>query len=204
MNDDILDSPIEDPNTVEYNHKLTAKDRYYSMFYEYVLFGFLMAIPVSMLTAACKYILFLLFPDDTIIHRYLDFVNVILLITFLFNKDILAGQSINKRYTGQQVLDFKTKKIASPMQCFVRNITFPIWPIELLFVTNNPYRRLGDRIAGTIIVKTPTLKEKSIGLFSSLRADWRNSKKSKLVLHLFKSFILTLLVGVQCYLLIVY
>ena len=37
------------------------------------------------------------------------------------------------------------------MKCFIRNLTIPIWPIEIIFVLINPKRRLGDFIAATRI-----------------------------------------------------
>lgn len=86
----------------------------------------------------------------------LDFAGIFFsLITFLLlNKDALGGRSIAKRYFGYQVVDLKTKKIASQVQCVLRNTTFIIWPIEVIFILINPKRRLGDLIANTQVATT--------------------------------------------------
>ncbi|MFK7969248.1 MAG: RDD family protein [Bacteroidia bacterium] len=68
-----------------------------------------------------------------------------------FNKDIFNGRGPAKRMLNMQVIDNKTNKAASPLKCLLRNITLPLWPIELIFVLINPKRRLGDKIAGTRI-----------------------------------------------------
>lgn len=68
-----------------------------------------------------------------------------------FNKDILHGRSLGKRVIKLQVTDNKTGVAASPLQCFVRNMTIFLWPIEVLITLFSPARRLGDFIAGTRI-----------------------------------------------------
>lgn len=70
-----------------------------------------------------------------------------------FNKDIYKGQSIIKIYFYLQVVDFKTKKTASPLQCFIRNITFIIYPIEAIILLFSPTRRIGDLIARTEVIE---------------------------------------------------
>lgn len=77
-----------------------------------------------------------------------------------FCKDVINGRSIGKRITKTQVVDNATGQVASPLKCFVRNITIPIWPIEVIVTLINPSRRLGDQIAGTKIVPyDPTITE---------------------------------------------
>lgn len=68
-----------------------------------------------------------------------------------FNKDIFNGRSPAKRMLKMQVIDIKTGQAASPLKCLIRNLTIPIWPIEIIFVLINPKRRLGDFIAATRI-----------------------------------------------------
>lgn len=79
-----------------------------------------------------------------------------LMMMALFNKDFFGGQSVVHRKLGYKVLDAKTSKVASKMQCLVRNLTGPMWPIEAIFILVNPRRRLGDIIAGTILADVPT------------------------------------------------
>lgn len=73
-----------------------------------------------------------------------------------FCKDCIKGRSIAKRIFKLQVVNNKTNEVASPLRCFIRNITCVLWPIELIFALTNTSRRLGDRIAGTKLVKFET------------------------------------------------
>lgn len=68
-----------------------------------------------------------------------------------FNKDIFNGRSPAKRILKMQVINNKTGQVASPLKCLVRNLTIPLWPLEVIFVLVSPQRRLGDQIAGTRI-----------------------------------------------------
>lgn len=69
-----------------------------------------------------------------------------------FCKDIINGRSIAKRILKLQVVDNKTGQVASPLQCFVRNIFCAFWIIEVIVAMTNTSRRLGDRVAGTKLV----------------------------------------------------
>lgn len=69
-----------------------------------------------------------------------------------FCKDIVNGRSIAKRILKLQVVDNKTGQVASPLQCYVRNIFCVLWPIEVIVAMINTSRRLGDRVAGTKLV----------------------------------------------------
>lgn len=69
-----------------------------------------------------------------------------------FCKDIINGRSIAKRLLKLQVVDNTTGEVASPMQCFVRNLFCIIWPIEVAIALTNTSRRLGDQVAGTKLV----------------------------------------------------
>jgi uncharacterized RDD family membrane protein YckC len=80
----------------------------------------------------------------------------------LFNKDFFGGQSPVHRKLGYKVLDSKTHETASKMQCLVRNLTGPIWPIEAIFILVSPKRRLGDILAGTTLADVSTSDPESI------------------------------------------
>jgi uncharacterized RDD family membrane protein YckC len=69
-----------------------------------------------------------------------------------FCKDIVNGRSISKRILKLQVVDNKSGQVATPLQCFVRNIFCIIWPIEVIVAMTNTSRRLGDKVAGTKLV----------------------------------------------------
>lgn len=69
--------------------------------------------------------------------------------SFYFNKDIFNGRSIAKRILKLQIVDFKTREVASPVKCFIRNISLLIWPVEVVVTLFSPQRRIGDYMAGT-------------------------------------------------------
>jgi uncharacterized RDD family membrane protein YckC len=86
-----------------------------------------------------------------------------------FCKDIIGGRSIAKRILGLQVVDNSTGKAASPFRCFLRNITCVLWPIEGIVALIDTRRRLGDRIAGTRLVRfDPTVEQPKPGFVSLL------------------------------------
>jgi uncharacterized RDD family membrane protein YckC len=97
--------------------------------------------------------------------EWIDLITLIpfgLMMIALFNKDFFGGQSVVHRQLGYKVVNVKTKETASKMQCMIRNLTGPIWPIETIFILVNPKRRLGDIIAGTILVDVPISDPESI------------------------------------------
>lgn len=81
-------------------------------------------------------------------------VNTILFAPFLvyFLKDSYRGKSIGKRIIGLQVINKSTNKPANSLQCFIRNLLIPIWPLEILILIFSPSRRLGDLIANTKVI----------------------------------------------------
>jgi uncharacterized RDD family membrane protein YckC len=66
-----------------------------------------------------------------------------------FNKDFIKGRSVAKRLMGSMVVDNKTGNQANEFKCLLRNITIPIWPLEVLVTLISPSRRIGDFIANT-------------------------------------------------------
>ena len=72
--------------------------------------------------------------------------------TLYFCKDIFNGRSIAKRILKLQLVDNASGNVASPVQCMVRNLFCVIWPLEVLVAMNNTGRRLGDRVAGTLLI----------------------------------------------------
>lgn len=69
-----------------------------------------------------------------------------------FCKDCINGRSIAKRMLKLQIVDIKTEQVATPLQCFVRNIFCIIWPVEVIVTLINPGRRIGDQVAATKVV----------------------------------------------------
>lgn len=70
-----------------------------------------------------------------------------------FCKDSFHGRSIAKRILKLQVVEHSTGQPASPIRCLVRNLLIAIWPIEVIVTLASPERRLGDRLAGTRVIK---------------------------------------------------
>ena len=78
-------------------------------------------------------------------------------ITFLpfiiyFLKDNYRGKSIGKRLMGYQVVNARTNENAGSLRCFVRNLSIPLWPLEVLISLFSPIRRFGDLLAGTKVI----------------------------------------------------
>ncbi|OWR12860.1 RDD family protein [Chryseobacterium sp. VAUSW3] len=78
-----------------------------------------------------------------------------------FCKDIINGRSIAKRILKLQVVDNKTGQVASPLQCFVRDIFCVLWIVEVIVAMANTSRRIGDRVAGTRLVHYDPALEQS-------------------------------------------
>ena len=76
----------------------------------------------------------------------------LLMFSMYFNKDIINGQSPSKKILNHQIIDNKTGRPATPIQCVTRNLTLFIWPIEIIVTIINPTRRLGDFISNTKVV----------------------------------------------------
>ena len=82
-----------------------------------------------------------------------------------FCKDIINGRSIAKRILKLQVVDNATGRVATPLQCFVRNIFCVLWPIEVIVAMRNRSGRLGDRVAGTRLVNyDPALEQPKLNI----------------------------------------
>ncbi|HLO38933.1 MAG TPA: RDD family protein [Lacibacter sp.] len=82
-----------------------------------------------------------------------------------FCKDIVNGRSFAKRILKLQLIDNATGKVASPLQCLVRNVLCIIWPVEVIVAMLNTNKRLGDRIAGTKLIKfDPALEQPKINI----------------------------------------
>ena len=62
------------------------------------------------------------------------------------------GQSYAKRWLGVRVIDAKTGDPCTFGQSFVRNIFTILGPIDWIFIFGDAHQRLGDKVAGTIVV----------------------------------------------------
>ena len=99
----------------------------------------------------------------------------VLIIFVYYNKDFFNAKSPAKRIMGYQVIDRKTEKPATELQCFVRNFTICVaWPIEVIVGFFNPERRIGDFLANTKVI----LSEKE-----KLKTIWTELKRTKLKMN---------------------
>ncbi len=97
-------------------------------------------------------------PMDTTL-AWPDLLSIIpfnIMMIVMINKDFFNGQSVVHRRLGYQVIDVQTQMPAGKIKCMLRNITAPIWPIEVFFFLASPKRRLGDFIAGTSLIEVQT------------------------------------------------
>lgn len=74
-----------------------------------------------------------------------------------FAKDSLKGISIGKWIMEIMVRDEKNQnEIPSFGRLFLRNLFIIIWPVEfIVLATDNQKKRLGDKVAKTVVVKNP-------------------------------------------------
>jgi uncharacterized RDD family membrane protein YckC len=87
------------------------------------------------------------------VEAVIQAVGVCFVVLVYFNKDWFAGQSLAKRVMGQRVVDVRSGLPASRVRCFFRNLTIPLWPLEVLVTLWSPSRRLGDWLAQTKVVQ---------------------------------------------------
>jgi uncharacterized RDD family membrane protein YckC len=90
-----------------------------------------------------------------------------LMMLVYLNKDFVKGKSIAKRILGLKVIDRQTGEAANSFKCFLRNMTIPIWPLEVFISLFSPSRRLGDLIANTRVEISE--KEKVTSILQDLK-----------------------------------
>lgn len=73
-------------------------------------------------------------------------------LTLFTLRDLITGRSIGKRVMKLKIIDAKSGKRANLMQCFLRNITSLIAPVDFIYYHKKGFR-LGDRLAGTAVVE---------------------------------------------------
>ena len=72
---------------------------------------------------------------------------------YLFLGDGLhEGQSFAKQWLGMRVVDAKTGKPCTFGKSFVRNIFTILGPLDWIWIFGERHQRLGDKVAGTIVV----------------------------------------------------
>lgn len=112
-----------------------------TMFLDHFIMCFIIVPPLILMSLIIKSEPFETKPIET-------FAFCLMMLVYL-NKDFVKGKSISKRILGLRVVDRQTGEAASDFKCFLRNMTIPIWPIEVFVSLFSPTRRLGDLIANT-------------------------------------------------------
>ena len=71
---------------------------------------------------------------------------------FLLADGLNEGQSFAKRWLGMRVIDAKTGAACTFGQSIVRNLVGILGPLDWIFIFGDRRQRLGDKLAGTIVV----------------------------------------------------
>ena len=72
-----------------------------------------------------------------------------------------GGQSLGKRFTKTAVVHVSTEKPCTYWQSFVRNFAMVFSVFDAIFIIGKHRRRLGDYLACTKVVLSPSVKSKS-------------------------------------------
>lgn len=152
------------------NAKIHIGLRLRTMFLDHFIMCFIIVPPLIIISLTIK------------VESIITFAFYFMLFIYM-NKDFIKGKSISKRILGLRVVNYNTGESASNFKCFLRNMTIPIWPLEVIFSLFSPTRRLGDLIANTKLEISN--KEQA----SSILQDFKAEKLSQNIL-------LTLLVGI--------
>ena len=72
---------------------------------------------------------------------------------YFFSDGFTGGQSYAKRMLGMHVIDAKTRTPCSFGQSFLRNLLLALLvPIDAIFIFGERRQRLGDMVAGTVVI----------------------------------------------------
>ncbi|HST60782.1 MAG TPA: RDD family protein [Longimicrobium sp.] len=81
------------------------------------------------------------------------------LVYYFFADSLPGGQSFGKRLMGVAVVDKHTHAPCSPGQSFVRNLLLAVLGIiDWVFIFGDERQRLGDMLAGTIVVQAAAVQ----------------------------------------------
>ena len=85
--------------------------------------------------------------------KVLDFLTICLWIFGLFLMDGFNGQGIGKRVAGIQARRLKDRRPCGFKDAFIRRFTSLFQPLDFFYIFGKKRRRLGDKFAGTVVVK---------------------------------------------------
>jgi uncharacterized RDD family membrane protein YckC len=80
-------------------------------------------------------------------------VSTLFFFLYLFFEDALGGQSIGKRVMRIAVVSSASRRPCNLFQSLIRNLSILVFSVfDILMIVGNKKLRLGDRIAGTMVV----------------------------------------------------
>jgi uncharacterized RDD family membrane protein YckC len=105
---------------------------------------------MCMLAMGCVWLSIVFRPGTDLVFN----VSLVIAGLVYLNKDFFNAKSPAKRMFDYQVVkDDATQEKASRLQCFIRNLTVVIAPIEVVMTFISPEKRLGDYLTKTKVVK---------------------------------------------------
>lgn len=143
-----IKSSAHQPETTTISRTLaTPRRRYLGQFLDFVVTGLVFAI--------CLHV-----TNQLQLTQEASSISAILAgIYFLFSDALPKGQSLGKKALGIHVIDMDTGRYCNTWQSFLRNALTPvIGTIDAIFILTKKRQRIGDMLAGTIVVKP--LREK--------------------------------------------
>ncbi len=88
------------------------------------------------------------FGDGLLLH-----VSTVVFFLYLFFEDALGGQSIGKRVMRIAVIGVASRRPCNLFQSLIRNLSIMVFGVfDVLMIVGNKKLRLGDRMAGTVVV----------------------------------------------------
>ncbi len=92
-------------------------------------------------------------PDNFFGDGLLLQISLLIFFLYLFFEDALGGQSIGKRVMRIAVVGVASRRPCNLFQSLIRNLSIIVFSIfDILMIAGNKKLRLGDRIAGTMVV----------------------------------------------------
>jgi uncharacterized RDD family membrane protein YckC len=87
---------------------------------------------------------------------YMDVVTIAWLIYFLL-RDSIPGQSLGKRLLGLRAIQVDSERSCTWPKSLLRNLLHLFFVLDALFILGSRRMRLGDMLAGTIVVRSNPL-----------------------------------------------
>lgn len=75
-----------------------------------------------------------------------------LFVSIFICKDFVLGRSFGKKICNLEIVNNYGGGTPYLLQLIIRNLFFPVWPLECLMYIINPSRRLGDILCGTKVI----------------------------------------------------